>query len=251
MACRELQATQIVASIFQNAPGIEGGGRLNACVKIYRDVPTGWVAKDYRLDDLLDGRDAVVKRMEQISMHSNAHPPVVIWNLDESAGSLQRRTRRLSRVQRRPTLKDFRALAKSLDDAHVAGLIHGDINRKNVILTDDACALIDWEPSLSQEVSGRVTMMATRPYIHPADLAQGTITKRTDLYCYGAYMLGHLVGFDVVRRKAFARDEALLQFADAPTAAALYDRFSMAWPTAGSVTAMSAPVSAIAGTQRD
>jgi len=88
-------------------------------------------------------------------------------------------TKRLSLVEQ---------FAQSLDEVYEEGFIHGDINRKNIIYSDDRLCLIDFEPSLLQ-VKDRVKQwMSTRPYRHHEDIQNNNITVKSDFLGFGCFV---------------------------------------------------------------
>ena len=63
-----------------------------------------------------------------------------------------------------------------------------DINRKNIIYSDDRLCLIDFEPSLLQ-VKDRVKQwMSTRPYRYSEDINNNNITIKSDFLGFGCFV---------------------------------------------------------------
>ena len=63
-----------------------------------------------------------------------------------------------------------------------------DINRKNIIYSEDRLCLIDFEPSLLQ-IKDRVKQwMSTKPYRHHEDIQNNNITAKTDFLGFGCFI---------------------------------------------------------------
>lgn len=60
----------------------------------------------------------------------------------------------------------------------------GDINRKNIIYSENKLWLIDIEPSLKQIKNGLKKWMVTSPYAAHEDLKNNNITEATDIYAF-------------------------------------------------------------------
>jgi serine/threonine protein kinase len=76
-------------------------------------------------------------------------------------------------------------LANILDECFSINLVHGDINKKNVFLNEKSKIVIsDWEPSLTQIVNNKTSLMGTFPWMDINDLKKKKITFRTDILCF-------------------------------------------------------------------
>lgn len=71
-------------------------------------------------------------------------------------------------------------LAQSLDKMNQMGFVHGDLNRKNIIYSEEQLWIIDLEPDLNQIKKGKEALMITRPYYSKEDIENRIITFRTD-----------------------------------------------------------------------
>jgi serine/threonine-protein kinase len=85
-------------------------------------------------------------------------------------------------------------LAKGLQAAHRAGVVHRDIKPQNLRLTPDGQLKIldfglarDETPDRSQDTT-RGDVVGTMPYMAPEQLADGRIDARTDIYGAGAVL---------------------------------------------------------------
>ena len=97
----------------------------------------------------------------------------------------QKDLKEINLAKRLPLVEKF---AQSLDEVYEDGFIHGDINRKNIIYSDDRLCLIDFEPSLLQ-VKDRVKQwMSTRPYRHHEDIQNNNITVKSDFLGFGCFI---------------------------------------------------------------
>ena len=86
-------------------------------------------------------------------------------------------------VEKKPEKYDFKNICKYLDEMHSEDIIHGDLNWKNIAWDGHCLVILDWEPSLRQMVGHRSTLMATKPFVHPSDVADGHLSRLTDLMC--------------------------------------------------------------------
>ncbi len=90
----------------------------------------------------------------------------------------QKDLREIEQTKRLPLVSQF---AQSLDEVYDEGFIHGDINRKNIIYSENRLCLVDLEPSLLQ-IKDRVKQwMSTKPYVCDEDIQNNNISAKTDL----------------------------------------------------------------------
>ena len=89
----------------------------------------------------------------------------------------QKDLREIEQTKRLPLVSQF---AQSLDEVYDEGFIHGDINRKNIIYSENRLCLVDLEPSLLQ-IKDRVKQwMSTKPYVCDEDIRNNNISSKTD-----------------------------------------------------------------------
>ncbi len=145
------------------------------------------LSKAYRIENLCSGHEALAHRIGLIEAVTSQTPaPVSFVRLGDRIYRLTRRLRMASHCQYgRLTHDQAQSLAKLLDQCYQHGLVHGDINRKNLlIIPSGELVLVDWEPDLKQIVHNRTTWMMTPPWWCPNDRAANTLSVRTDLLCY-------------------------------------------------------------------
>ncbi len=75
---------------------------------------------------------------------------------------------------------DFYKLIDALEYFQDICFVHGDLNKKNIIYTDDGFKIIDYEPSLLQIKNGVEQLMVTIPYVDKSELDNLKITVVTD-----------------------------------------------------------------------
>lgn len=92
--------------------------------------------------------------------------------------------KRLCRLKMHRTLQTFAYLKElhlSLESAWESGLVHGDLNRKNILLTEGGFRLIDIEPLITIPLNtSKAAFRTTIPYIAPSDFEKGKITESSD-----------------------------------------------------------------------
>ncbi|MBD3807756.1 MAG: hypothetical protein IE880_03460, partial [Epsilonproteobacteria bacterium] len=61
--------------------------------------------------------------------------------------------------------EDFYSLVKALKYFEQIGYVHGDLNKKNILWTNDGFKIIDYEPSILQLVNDQKQLRVTIPYV--------------------------------------------------------------------------------------
>jgi len=168
-------------------------------------LPGAWKIKRYPFPSLPKLDDEFMSRLRLISEHCDKHRPETRWATDVRTRSLLRFSNKIQKSTRAITFRDMSILCAAVDDAHRLGLVHGDIIRRNVILSDAGPHLIDWEPCLRQYRHGKALLMGTYPYIHPADIHRGILSRDTDLMCIQLLICSLFEGRMVVRERALAQ----------------------------------------------
>jgi serine/threonine protein kinase len=124
----------------------------------------GFLVKTYQKKDLL--ASDTKKRIEQInSFEYSSYKALTQTTITETQDGYLYTQPYFKKVQKTHFNKsEFFDLAYALEYLQSIGFIHGDINSKNVIYTDDGFKIIDFEPSLVQIKNGVKQLMITMPY---------------------------------------------------------------------------------------
>ena len=143
----------------------------------------GWLSKVYRYEAEQDAA-CLVRRMDLVYRCSRlvGSVPEMSWrSTAEVVEVSQQRVQRLP-VEPGPECADgLLALARDLDAMADWGMVHGDLNRKNILWTEEGYRLVDIEPVLCMRRSdGRTLLRGTAPYVHPEDLERNTIGPLSD-----------------------------------------------------------------------
>ena len=158
------------------------------------DKSTKTFYKIYKKDNLLDDPNSIKARLNQIvkltaTMKFMPKTSYLykkdLLKMDQRQLIKQKDLKEINLAKRLPLVEKF---AQSLDEVYEDGFIHGDINRKNIIYSDDRLCLIDFEPSLLQ-VKDRVKQwMSTRPYRYSEDINNNNITIKSDFLGFGCFV---------------------------------------------------------------
>ena len=180
------------------------------------DQKTNIFYKLYKKENLLDSAKDLELRLSQIVKLSSSMEfiPEITYTFEEDL--LIMRQDKLSKDNRLDKIEPFEKkltlinqLAQSLDQMHAEGFVHGDVNRKNIIYSDDRLWLIDFEPSLLQIKNHAKQWMSTMPYIHHDDMKSNTITIKSDLLGFGCFVNWLLVHSDL--KPKLHRSESSIQ----------------------------------------
>ena len=141
--------------------------------------------KEYKVENLLDDYNDILKRCHLIEKVSNTVPFIPSTKItinDESLIYQQEWIKRqnykdLNSQQKIGLLEQF---AKDLDSLIPYGFVHGDINSTNVLYDGIRLNLIDLEPSFKQIKYGKKVVMSAVPLRSLNDLKNKTITIETD-----------------------------------------------------------------------
>ena len=169
---------------------LEARGRIH-----WFDQKTNIFYKLYKKGNLLDDAKDLNTRLSQIIKLSSSMEfiPEISYTYEEDL--LIMRQNKLKKDNQLDKIEPFekkltliKQFAKSLDKIHAEGFVHGDINRKNIIYSDDRLCLIDFEPSLLQIKDKTKQWMSTRPYRYHEDIQNNTITVKSDLLGFGCFL---------------------------------------------------------------
>jgi len=175
---------------------LEARGRIH-----WFDQKTNIFYKLYKKGNLLDDAKDLKTRLGQIIKLSSSMEfiPEISYTYEEDL--LIMRQNKLKKDNQLDKIEPFekklslvRQFTQSLDKLHSAGFIHGDINRKNILYSDDRLCLIDFEPSLLQVKEQTKQWMSTRPYRHNEDIKNNTVTVKSDLLGFGCFVKWFLMG---------------------------------------------------------
>jgi len=158
------------------------------------DRKSNFVYKIYKKVNLLDNQKDIKIRLSQIVKLSHSMKFIPETNHSYEEDLLVMKQKRVTKdkklqeiepVQKMILIENF---SQSLDRLYEGGFIHGDINRKNIIYSEDKLCLIDFEPSLLQLKNQVKQWMSTRPYRHHEDIQNNNITVKSDLLGFGCFI---------------------------------------------------------------
>ena len=158
------------------------------------DRKSNIVYKIYKKVNLLDDQKDIKIRLSQIVKlsHSMKFIPETNHSYEEDLLVMKqkrlindKKLQEIEPVQKMILIENF---SQSLDRLYEEGFIHGDINRKNIIYSEDKLCLIDFEPSLLQLKNQVKQWMSTRPYRHHEDIQNNNITVKSDLLGFGCFI---------------------------------------------------------------
>ena len=96
--------------------------------------------------------------------------------------------KRLKEIDQSKKMYLIKNFSQSLDRLYREGFVHGDINRKNIIYSENKLFLIDFEPSLLQLKDQTKQWMSTRPYRHHEDIQNKNITAKSDFLGFSCFV---------------------------------------------------------------
>lgn len=156
--------------------------------------------KVYNRDCLLDDPSNVEARLRQIVQLTDIMEflPKTTYSCEKDILKMnqkrlikQKDLREIEYTKRLSLVDQF---AKSLDELYDEGFIHGDINRKNIIYSENRLCLVDLEPSLLQ-IKDRVKQwMSTKPYVCDEDIRNNNISSKTDFLGFCCFVKWFLLG---------------------------------------------------------
>jgi hypothetical protein len=143
------------------------------------------IIKTYKMEDFLDSQDDVNFRINFINSINNNNNNndlcVPKTNIRVSQSTVTYTQERIKIIPHSIYCKqDFKRLIPTLDYFQQNNFVHGDLNKKNIVYTQFGFKIVDLEPSLKQNKSGRPCLMVTRPYIHPLDIYNDKVSLLTD-----------------------------------------------------------------------
>ena len=158
------------------------------------DRKSNIVYKIYKKVNLLDDQKDIKIRLSQIVKlsHSMKFIPETNYSYEEDLLVMTQKRlindKKLKEIEASKKLVLIENFSQSLDRLYEEGFIHGDINQKNIIYSEDKLCLIDFEPSLLQFKDQVKQWMSTRPYRHHEDIQKNNITVKSDLLGFGCFI---------------------------------------------------------------
>tara|TARA_B100001758_G_scaffold245419_1_gene258404 strand:+ start:876 stop:1532 length:657 start_codon:yes stop_codon:yes gene_type:complete len=152
------------------------------------------IYKIYKKVNLLDDLNDIEKRLSQIVKlsHSMEFIPETNYSYEEDLLVMKQKwavkDKELKEIEPLKKLLLIKNFSQSLDRLYEEGFVHGDINRKNIIYSEDRLCLIDFEPSLLQLKDQAKQWMSTRPYRHNEDIQNNNITVKSDFLGFGCFI---------------------------------------------------------------
>jgi len=151
----------------------------------------GYIYKYYQEDTLLDTPETIKKRVSLINnFEYKKYKALVKTTITKKSDSYTYK-QNFFKIKKIETLKkeDFFYLVEALEYLHAIGFVHADLNRKNIIYTQEGFKIIDYEPSLLQMKNGIRQLMITMPYVSKEELKNEDITNKTDKLGFYYFLL--------------------------------------------------------------
>jgi len=178
-----------VDSVRQTSGRFRGGDRndLFATVTIrHRRYASGWFLKVYRYSTELP--DSVPDRLHQWSQYSAQLPSVPFLQWKRNKREIIARQRLVTRAALGLNIAAcLLQLARDLDVVHQSGLVHGDVNRKNILPTSSGFQIVDIEPVLAIRTTEGTVLRTTLPFHAKQDRIIGELSKWSDLLGFGCF----------------------------------------------------------------
>ena len=157
------------------------------------DKKSNSIYKIYKKFNLLDDLKDIEKRLSQIVKLSSSMDfiPQTNYFYEEDLLVMKQKClinkKKLKEINSSKKIKLIKKFAQSLDKLYAEEFVHGDINRKNIIYSENKLFLIDFEPSLLQIKDQTKQWMSTRPYRHHADIQNNNITAKSDFLGFACF----------------------------------------------------------------
>ena len=164
------------------------------------DKKSNNIYKIYKKFNLLDDLKDIEKRLSQIVKLSSSMDfiPQTNYFYEEDLLVMKQKClinkKKLKEIDSSEKIKFIKKFAQSLDKLYAEEFVHGDINRKNIIYSENKLFLIDFEPSLLQIKDQTKQWMSTRPYRHHADIQNNNITAKSDFLGFACFVWFWRVG---------------------------------------------------------
>ena len=157
------------------------------------DKKSNNIYKIYKKINLLDDLTDIEKRLSQIVKLSYLMEFIPQTNFSYKDDLLimkqkclidKKKLKEIDSSKKMHLIKNF---SLSLDRLYEEGFVHGDINRKNIIYSENKLYLVDFEPSLLQLKDKTKQWMSTRPYRHHEDIQNNNITIKSDFLGFACF----------------------------------------------------------------
>ena len=158
------------------------------------DKKSNNIYKIYKKFNLLDDLKDIEKRLSQIVKLSSSMDfiPQTNYFYEEDLLVMKQKClinkKKLKEIDSSEKIKLIKKFAQSLDKLYAEEFVHGDINRKNIIYSENNLFLIDFEPSLLQIKDRTKQWMSTRPYRHHDDIQNNNITAKSDFLGFACFI---------------------------------------------------------------
>lgn len=173
------------------------------------------IYKRYLKVNLLDTQTDLEQRISKINDFDYEKYPALAQTIIYEENSNLVYKQELFKIKKVGKLKkeDFFDVADALEYFNTIGFIHGDLNKKNIIYTNDGFKIIDFEPSLYQVKNEIKQYMITVPYVVKEELTNRNLTTLTDKLGFLYFVLRvqkKMSSFDVVKlSKSFDHEQYL------------------------------------------
>lgn len=138
--------------------------------------------KTYKKDNLLGSKKDIKTRISLINNFDyKNYSSLVKTEIFDNADNYIYKQKYLS-VKKTSIIKkeDFLELIRTLKYFELINFIHADLNKKNIVYTQNGFKIIDYEPTLLQIKNNQQQLMITIPYVLKSDLENKIITTSTD-----------------------------------------------------------------------
>ena len=158
------------------------------------DKKSNNIYKIYKKINLLDDLTDIEKRLKQIVKLSYLMEFIPQTNFSYKDDLLIMRQKclidkkKLKEIDSSKKMHLIKNFSLSLDKLYEEGFVHGDINRKNIIYSENKLFLVDFEPSLLQLKDRTKQWMSTRPYRHHEDIQNNNITAKSDFLGFACFV---------------------------------------------------------------
>ena len=158
------------------------------------DKKSNNIYKIYKKFNLLDDLKDIEKRLSQIVKLSSSMDfiPQTNYFYEEDLLVMKQKClsnkKKLKEIDSSEKIELIKKFAQSLDKLYAEEFVHGDINRKNIIYSENNLFLIDFEPSLLQIKDQTKQWMSTRPYRHHEDIQNNNITAKSDFLGFACFI---------------------------------------------------------------